>query len=170
MEFRHHSSQVGDPSSDNPWQKLQLHPLCHSHPSFWGFKLCPSASPSLQETQKMLLLHLLLTVPRSWSVWSADSTLPVLSRAGCSPSCQCADRSLLETLTAQRQQFVCNFWFLVLSFSLKRGFTVQSGQSNTAGRGSQVPSALKLRHLAAAPSLSWKLHLPVPAEHFNLNL
>lgn len=158
---------VNSTESRHPWQKLQLHPLCHCHPSFWGFRLCPSTSPSLQETEKMLLLHLLLTVPRSWSVWSAENTLIALSGAGCSPFSQRADSSLLEILTVERQQFVCNFWFLVLLFSLKRGFTVQSGQSNTAGRGSQVPSPLDLSSQdalgtwLAAPSPSWKLHLPV---------
>lgn len=104
--------------SRHPWQMLQLHPLCHSHPSFWGFRLCPSTSPSLQETEKMLLLHLLLTVPRSWSVWSAENTSIAPSGAGCSPLSRRADSSLLETCSVERQQFVCNFSCLVLLFRL----------------------------------------------------
>lgn len=146
--------------SPHPRPKLQLHPLCHAHPSFWGFRLCHSTSPSLQETEKMLFLHLLLAVPRSWSAWSAVFTSTAPSGAGCSPFSQCADSSLLETSAVESSNLsaIPDFWFF---YSALRGDSVQSGQSSTAGRGSQVPSPLSRRHLAgsivetASPCFTW---------------
>lgn len=160
---RYHHNQyklcaVKSMESRHPWQKLQLHPLCHSHPSFWGFRLCPSTSLSLQETEKMLLLHFLLAVPRSWSVWSAENTSIAPSGAGCSPLSQRADSSLLQTSDLERLQFVCNFWCWVLLFSLEGGFTAQSGQSKAEAPRS--PLHWSWGSWLAASSPSWKLHLP----------
>lgn len=66
---------VNSMETHRPRQKRTAAPsMSLSSPAWEALECIPLLPPSLQETEKMLLLRLLLTVPSSWSVCCAKNT------------------------------------------------------------------------------------------------